>query len=412
MSEPVTSQARTVSSSRARIDDVFTPSSPVRRRELFAGRAQALQALLELIEQPGRHAVVFGERGAGKSSLVAVAPEMCASPIRVVRVSVTAGDTFASLWQRVAEGARAWARRAERGLVSPPPPAFPPEGLAATGATVTAEPLDLLAWLSTGAAAWVVFDDFDRAESAEIRARMRDLAQSTASSAPGATLVFAGTGRSGDELIGASTALVPVHVPRMTSDETIELVLRGLRLLGRPADDLVVERIATFANGLPQAAQALARATAIAAADSPTLGAMHLGDAVVALLDEAPADVASAYDQATVRARRGIYPEILLACALAPRGEMGAFAVRDVCDTLTSIVRREVRGLTNQVSALTEEGRGSVLEKRGAASRATYRFVDPRLEGYILLRGLEQGWTTNPAAEGRPGPGDTLARAA
>ena len=62
-----------------------------------------------------------------------------------------------------------------------------------------------------------------------------------------------------------------------------------------------------------------------------------------------------------------------------------------------------MRGLTNQVSALTEEGRGSVLDKQGAAKAARYRFVNPDLEPYILMRGLEEGWTTHAAPSWLPG---------
>ena len=119
-------------------------------------------------------------------------------------------------------------------------------------------------------------------------------------------------------------------------------------------------------------------------------------------------------DEQTVRARRGIYPEILLACALAPRDEHGSFSVADVCEAVTRIVQREVRGLTNQVSALTDSGRGAVLDKQGAAKTARYRFVDPRLEPYILMRGLEEGWATHHAAAWLPGlaESENLAKAA
>ena len=108
----------------------------------------------------------------------------------------------------------------------------------------------------------------------------------------------------------------------------------------------------------------------------------------------APGNIKALYENSIVRARRGIFPEILLACAAAPHDAEGWFSAAGVRAELERIVRREVRGVMNQVSALTEPGRGTVLLKRGAGKAAQYRFVEPALEAYILARGLETGWTT------------------
>ena len=51
-----------------RLGEVFTPSAPIDRLRLFAGRDQQRLAVLDAILQRGRHAVLFGERGVGKTS--------------------------------------------------------------------------------------------------------------------------------------------------------------------------------------------------------------------------------------------------------------------------------------------------------------------------------------------------------
>jgi hypothetical protein len=387
---------------RVRVEEAFTPSSPVTRRELFSGRATALQQLLDLVEQPGRHAVLFGERGAGKTSLATIAPEFVSSRIGVIHVTASAGDTFDLLWRRAAESVRTTLRRAERGLAASTFPADTATTLANAGSAPSAGVLELLARLGAVSPAWIVFDDFDRVTDGESRRRMREVAEATESAAPGVTLVFAGTATSGDGLLEPSVALAPVQVSRLTIEESVELVLRALRQAGMSADDVVVERIATLASGMPGAVQALARAAALQAA-AGTIRSADLEPAVADVLEAAPATVREAYEQATVRARRGIYPEILLACALSPRDAFGTFTVAGVCETVTRIVRREVRGLTNQVSALTEAGRGAVLDKQGTAKSARYRFVDPLLEPYILMRGLEPGWMTHDTPTWLPG---------
>lgn len=399
------SRVRTPSDLRARVDAICTPTSPVTRRDLFAGRAHALPQLLELLQHPGRHAVIFGERAAGKTSLATIVPEFASGPVGVVRVAANVSDTFDTLWRQAAEQVRTTLRRAERGLAAATFPGDTPTTLARATSSTNEDVIAMLARLSAGAPAWIVFDDFDRVTDAETRTRMRAIAEATGAAAPNVTLVFVGSAATGDALIEPSASLMPVRVSRMNADELLEGVSRTLRLVGADAEDAVLERIVTLSNGMPQAMQSLTRTALLAAGDegAERLTCDHLTEGVRRALDEASAAVKMAYEQATVRARRGIYPEILLACALAPHDEEGTFAVSDVCEAVTRIVRREVRGLTNQVSALTEEGRGAVLHKRGAAKTARYRFVDPNLEPYILMRGLEEGWATHHTPSWLPG---------
>ncbi len=51
------------------VNEAFSPGAPVQERDLFAGRIEQLRALVDSVQQRGRHAIVFGERGVGKTSL-------------------------------------------------------------------------------------------------------------------------------------------------------------------------------------------------------------------------------------------------------------------------------------------------------------------------------------------------------
>ncbi len=94
----------------ARIAEVFTPSHPVRLAQVFAGRSYERERLTRAILEPGRHAVVYGSRGVGKTSLAnitttALGPGGGLPPQverLVVRVACTRDDDFDSLWKRVA----------------------------------------------------------------------------------------------------------------------------------------------------------------------------------------------------------------------------------------------------------------------------------------------------------------------
>lgn len=410
----------------AQMDEVFSPAAPITRRDLFTGRRAQMHDLLQAVLQRGQHAVVCGERGVGKTSLVTLLAEFAQGPLVVVRVAGDPTDTFTSLWRKAARGFRFAQHRSTPGFVagdevSP----FTGESLlpAGTGADdlTPAVVADFLRQVALQEQVVVVFDEFDRVADERARMLFSDTIKALSDTAMPVTIVLVGVADDASRLVqshpSVERALVGIHVPRMSEDELVEAATRMLAAAGLTADDAVVERIATLAQGLPHVVHllALAAARAAVAEGGSHLGVTHLDHAVAVALRRATESVREAYEQAIVRARRGIFPELLLACAMTPRDARGRFHVDGVKATLESIVGREVRGLTNQVSALTEAGRGHVLVKSGAGREARYRFADPMLQPYILMRGLEQGWATQEtpswlaAAPAPPGERDLAA---
>lgn len=84
----------------ARANSVFTPGYPVQQRDLFSGRSQQLDRTIETLSAPGRHPVIFGQRGVGKTSLANILGQVL-QQLTCVKVSCDGSDTFASIWNRV-----------------------------------------------------------------------------------------------------------------------------------------------------------------------------------------------------------------------------------------------------------------------------------------------------------------------
>jgi predicted AAA+ superfamily ATPase len=55
-----------------RSGEVFTPSATIDNQALFAGRVNQLNRIIGAVSQRGQHAILFGERGVGKTSLANV----------------------------------------------------------------------------------------------------------------------------------------------------------------------------------------------------------------------------------------------------------------------------------------------------------------------------------------------------
>jgi predicted ATPase len=85
---------------RSEVLELFTPGAPVDEFTLFAGRQAQLQKLRDTLDSRGRHAVVFGERGVGKTSLVSIFhhDHIRLSRIHRIYVQCSKADEFHDMW--------------------------------------------------------------------------------------------------------------------------------------------------------------------------------------------------------------------------------------------------------------------------------------------------------------------------
>src|SRR5580692_6398479 len=90
---------------QAKLSGAFTPSAPVNRLDLFSGRKAQLDRVTDVIFQRGQHAVIYGERGVGKTSLANVLADWLRAlekhNYQVVRQNCSAVSNFNSIWQGV-----------------------------------------------------------------------------------------------------------------------------------------------------------------------------------------------------------------------------------------------------------------------------------------------------------------------
>ena len=85
------------------ISQLFSPSSPILEAEMFSGRKDEMLKLIDAVFQRGQHAVVFGFRGVGKSSLintftVKIMPK--AKTAIIFPVQCMSEDRFYEIWAR------------------------------------------------------------------------------------------------------------------------------------------------------------------------------------------------------------------------------------------------------------------------------------------------------------------------
>jgi len=84
------------------------------------------------------------------------------------------------------------------------------------------------------------------------------------------------------------------------------------------------------------------------------------------------------------------FAEVLLACALAESDDAGFFSAANVIQPLSKIRKRSVTygNFQRQLTEFVSEGRGQILIRRGRNRQFRYRFRDPMMQPYIIIKAI------------------------
>jgi hypothetical protein len=123
-----------------------------------------------------------------------------------------------------------------------------------------------------------------------------------------------------------------------------------------------------------------------------TVQMQHVQDGIISALNKVQQSIVSAYHKAAQGQRRGtLFPKVMLACALADVDEMGCFSPADVRGPLCRITKEqyEIPSFSQHLDKFaTDEARGPILEKSGAPRRYRFKFHNPLLRPFIIMRGF------------------------
>lgn len=387
----------------ARIGGVFTPAQPVSSHSLFAGRIDQLSQLLTLTQEAGTHGVIYGERGVGKTSLAATMVNLLLHRRGIAaRANCDAGDTYSSVWKKVLDSITIIERRPGTGFNGEVEEAvrvaseyLPPKN---AGPGDVMRILFELAQLSPPV---IFLDEFDRISNPEVRAMFADTIKMLSDQEVPTTVVLVGVADTVDELIAehasVERALVQIQMPRMSRAELEQIVDQGMSALAMNIDKDALKRITGLSQGLPHYTHLLAREAALVAVQvfhTLDVDATHVNEATGRAIGRAQRSVVTAYHNATASPQKAtLYPQVLLATALAQGDELGFFSPGDVRAPLSAIMSKpvEIPSFVRHLHSLAERDRGAVLQKRGPKRRHRFRFSNPLLQPYVVMHGLHEG---------------------
>ncbi len=385
---------------RVQLPRVFTPGAPVSKRDSFLGRTKEISLVLDAVARPGTHAVIFGERGVGKTSLAGLIHDLWTDfskdmGIFAPRVNCEPLDDYASIWAHVADAIMLDAQEKQRKL----PGRFDSYLFDLYNGAATPN-LVRLCFEAAGDLSIIIVDEFDRMDD-ETVGRFADTIKTLSDHSVEATLVLVGVAETIDELIADHASidrgLKQIFLPRLTPDDIRVIVRTGYKQIGMSINEAALTFIARLAQGLPYYAHLIGLTAGIAAIEENRKRVImrHISKGLESALENASESIRSSYYQATVSTRKdSLYKQVLLACALAESDEYGYFTASDVREPLSKIMKEhyDIPKYLRHLAEFTTDNRSNVLERSGIQWKQHYRFRDPLLKPYLIFQGIEEGY--------------------
>lgn len=383
---------------RSEILETFTPGPPINELGLFAGRKEVIQRLQDTTLERARHAIIFGERGVGKTSLANVFHKTLNTPTRTVNeiyVCADTKDSFDSLWRKVF-------RR------------LPSSGsgtldLEYSGEIEPDHVILELGKFDLNTLPVIILDEYDRIEDADCRILMTDVIKGLANVRSNPTLVLVGVAENILTLVGDHASitrnLVQVPMARMSPEEIEKVVVSRVNRLRMKISSDAVWRIVHFSAGLPFYAHSLGKYSALKAVENETLSISEV--TVTSAIDNCMADVdysiTESYTRATenIYRKKNIFAEVLAACALSDTNALGQFTMSSVEPPLSDIMGAPYKSsaFAFHMNEMCAPERGSVLRKTGERRTFQYHFMEAAMQPYVIMKSLKDGVITKETFE-------------
>lgn len=213
------------------------------------------------------------------------------------------------------------------------------------------------------------------------------------------TLILVGVADSVDGLIeehrSIERALMQVPMPRMSRQELMQIIDIGLQVVSMTIVQAAKDWIADLSQGLPHYTHSLGLYSAVKAIDNDRteITIQDVADATKKIVTTPPT-ILSAYNKATSSPQtQNIYEQVLLACALAIKDELGYFPAASVGKPLTVIMGKkyDVPSFARHLSHFCDHKHGGILQKKGDPRKLRYRFSDPMMQSFVIIHGFSTG---------------------
>jgi hypothetical protein len=368
---------------RSKLDIAFRPHAPIDNPDEFQGREHERERVENALSVPGLHVVIFGERGAGKTSLANVATAKL-SPIKVFcGKDFTFSDLCRSvLLNLVGKDPQRLIYDAKTQTVRSGGITLDTNGLSADDFRALLPPGPLL----------IVADELDRIQNIDAIARLAELCKNLSTNRPDVKFVLIGVASTADDLLHGHASIVrnlrQVPLERMAENELLKIIARGESILGVRFDGIVKKRLVEVSDKLPYYVHLIAVNAAEVALNraSATVEVSDFERGLKAAARDCDAELSTAYEVAIPSMRESeIYRRIVWAMAEGDARVSPPAAITLRVNAIAAVENDEpvtVQAVGAALKKLIAAKRKSILKKEQSG---LYRFSNPLMRGYVRL---------------------------
>jgi Cdc6-like AAA superfamily ATPase len=382
---------------------LFTPSTPIDENALFAGRGTQVRKMLDASMERGKHVILFGERGVGKTSLAKVFHSLFPSTLRhifAIREQADPSDDFSSIWRKVFKDIHIRANRNGNPELVPVADFYSDKEIAPDDIRRELETL-----FKTSDIPILIIDEYDKlGDRKKTNELMANTIKSLSDYGVNATVILVGVADNINDLMGEHASLArcveQIPMPRMNVTERKEILDKILPRLNMKLHDDAIWKIIHLSRGLPSYVHSLGLYSIESAVRrrSMLITESDVDAAIKRVLERSQESIKEEYAKAVHSNRSdSLYKEVLLACALAETDYegRGTFAPLTVCKPLTDILKRDkpvkIDAFQQHLKKFITPERGDILVRRGQERSYRFRFREPMMQPFVIMQGIEQG---------------------
>lgn len=374
---------------------LFSPSAPVDEGDLFAGRSDQINKTIEVILERGKHVILFGERGVGKTSFAHVLrlliPSL-SSQVFLIREQADPSDDFTSIWKKVFKDIKIKTDDDEFILYDQY------KNVDKLAPDDVRRILDGL--FKASQIPIIVIDEFDKIKDSETKSLIANTLKYLSDFSINVTLMIVGVADDIGELVDQHESIArcieQIPMPRMSNDEMKEILHKRLPRLNMKIEPDALWKVITLSRGLPSYVHLLGLFAVQDAIQKRrmTVTEENVDAAINRAIEKSQESVQRDYATAIHTNRSDtLFQEVLIACALAKTDDRGMFSPNSIVGPLSSILDKEVTiaNFQNHLKKFIGEERSRILIRKGKERAYKFRFRDPMMQPYVIMKGVEAG---------------------
>jgi len=387
-----------------KLNTVFTPNQPVNIRDFFYGRQDQLRKINTTLEDSGCHAVLYGDRGVGKTSLANCMKMLIDENLLGIKICYKVNcdqtDSFGDIWRKVFKKINLTLSKKGMGFIKNIEEKSVPlnDYIRQNEDLKPSEVIDVINGFEP---CLFIFDEFENAKNQNVREKFSYLIKALSDEYPNITILLVGIAENIHGLIhdhkSLERCLRQIQLPHMSTAELEDIIDKGFEALELTITDESKQFLIDFSQGFPYYVHLLCKSVADVAIryEESNIDEKHLRIAIDDAVEDAHETTRNCYESAIRIHRTSLisYEDVISACVLAINNQPDGLRTCDLRIPLQKITGKKVKeqNYRSHLDELTKINRGNILTRVGSANRYRYIFSSPLVKAFVYLKMYQSG---------------------